>query len=95
MMNDSATDHTNNSIQAPVHDFSTDPTWAIAFNICPRDKYTDLNRLINDADDFIEPSTILPNILMTVSQWNLYHTTRSTHPTSTTTTTVTTNNDNE
>jgi hypothetical protein len=89
------TTNNNNPILPQVYDSSNNPTWAIAFNICPPEKYTDLNQLINDADDFVDPSTVLPSILMTVSQWNLDCATRSTPPTYTTTTPATTNNNND
>jgi len=74
---DTTAGDTTNPTQAQVHDFSNDPTWAIAFNICPLDKYTDLNTIINNNDDFADPSTVLPHLLMTVSQWNLDHKNRN------------------
>ena len=89
-------DTTTNPSQPQVHDFSNDPTWALAFNICPPEKYADLNVIINNADDFAVPTTILPNLLMTISQWCLdRNTTRTTTRTTPTITTVTTNNDHD
>lgn len=90
-----ATNNNNNPSIPQVYDFSNNPVWAIAFNICPPEKYTDLNQLISDTDDFVDPSTVLPSILMTVSQWNLDCATRSIPPNNTTTTPATTNNNND
>jgi len=90
--NTNTTTDANDRSQPQVHNFSNDPTWALAFNICPPDKYEDLNVIINNTDDFVDPATILPNLLMTVSQWCLDRTTRSTTQTTPTINTATTNN---
>ena len=53
----------------PDPDFSTNPTWAIAFTICPTTRTDELNKLINNSPDENTPEMTLPTILTTVSQW--------------------------
>jgi hypothetical protein len=75
--------------QIQIHDFSNNPTWALAFAICPATRTHELNNLINNSPDDITPEMTLPTILITVSQWCL-DTTTPTHAT-TTATSYTTN----
>jgi hypothetical protein len=57
--------------QTQIHDFSNNPTWALAFAICPTTRTAELNNLINNSPDDITPEMTLPTILITVSQWCL------------------------
>jgi hypothetical protein len=75
--------------QIQIHNFSNNPTWALAFAICPATQTHELNNLINNSPDNITPEMTLPTILITVSQWCL-DTTTPTHAT-TTATSYTTN----
>jgi hypothetical protein len=57
--------------QTQIHDFSNNPTWALAFAICPKTHTDNLNKLINDSPDDILPENLLPSLIMTVSHWCL------------------------
>ena len=70
--------------QTQIHDFSNNPTWALAFAICPKTHTDDLNKLINDSPDDTLPEILLPSLIMTVSHWCL-NTKPSSHETTTAT----------
>jgi hypothetical protein len=54
-----------------IHDFSTNPAWNLVFAICPETHTNDLNKLMNASPDDILPKTLIPSLIMTVSQWCL------------------------
>jgi hypothetical protein len=57
--------------QTQIHDFSTNPGWDLVFAICPETHTDDLNKLINASPEDILPKTLIPSLIMTVSQWCL------------------------
>jgi hypothetical protein len=57
--------------QTHINDFSTNPAWDLVFAICPKTRTNDLNKMINDSPDDILPETLIPSLIMTVSQWCL------------------------
>jgi hypothetical protein len=58
---------------ALTFNYSTTPTWALAFTICPTKQYPDLKKLINTYPDDLDHATTLPVIVMMVSQWCYDH----------------------
>ena len=52
-------------------DFSTHDSWKLAFGICPTDRTTDLNTLIDTFPEDANHEASLSSVLLTVSQWRL------------------------
>ena len=65
------------------------------FAICPKTPTNDLNKLINDSPDDILPETLIPSLIMTVSQWCLDAKPSSAKPSSHETTTATSHTHND